>query len=65
MAEPVSTPRVNSHYLDSFTNQTVRLVGKVVQLRGEKAIIFSQGHVTAHLNRVGCSFYILSFLQFV
>jgi replication factor A3 len=52
MAETVSTPRVNSRYLDSFTNQTVRLVGKVMQLRGEQAIISSQGNVTAHLNRV-------------
>lgn len=52
MAEAISTPRINSPYLDSFTNQTIRLVGKVVQLRGGMATIDSQGHVTAHLNRV-------------
>jgi len=51
MAEAVATPRINSQYLDSFTNQTVRIVGKVVQLRGEQATIDAGGNVTAHLNR--------------
>jgi len=51
MAEASSTPRINSQYLDSFTNQIVRLVGKVVQLRGEQATIDAGGNVTAHLNR--------------
>jgi len=51
MAEAISTPRINFTYLDSFTNQTVRLVGKVVQLRGEQATIDASGNVTAHLNR--------------
>ncbi len=55
MAEPISTPRINSTYLDSFTNQTVRLLGKVVQLRGEQATIDAGGNVTAHLNRVHLS----------
>lgn len=53
MAEPISTPRINFSYLDSFTNRTVRLIGKVVQLRGEEATIDAGGQVTAHLNRVG------------
>lgn len=52
MAEAIATPRINSSYLDSFTNQTVRLIGKVVQLRGEQATVDSNGNVTAHLNRV-------------
>jgi len=52
MAESISTPRVNCQYLDHFTNQTVRLIGKVVQLRGDEATIDSQGNVTAKLNRV-------------
>ena len=52
MAEAMSTPRINSSYLETFTNKTVRLIGKVVQLRGEQATIDSMGNVTAHLNRV-------------
>jgi hypothetical protein len=52
MAEAIATPRINSSYLDSFTNQTVRLTGKVVQLRGDQATVDSNGNVTAHLNRV-------------
>ncbi|KAL3423260.1 replication factor A protein 3 [Phlyctema vagabunda] len=51
MAESISTPRITSEYLDSFTNRTVRIVGKVTQLRGEQATIDAQGNVTAHLNR--------------
>jgi len=51
MAEALSTPRITSQYLDSFTNKTVRITGKVTQLRGEQATIDSEGVVTAHLNR--------------
>ncbi|KAH6724293.1 replication factor A protein 3 [Leptodontidium sp. 2 PMI_412] len=51
MAEPISTPRITSTYLDSFTNRTIRIVGKVTQLRGDQATIDSDGIVTAHLNR--------------
>ncbi|KAI9814283.1 MAG: hypothetical protein M1826_002303 [Phylliscum demangeonii] len=39
MAEDIATPRVSAAYLSSFTNQTVRIIGRVVQLRGEQAII--------------------------
>lgn len=52
MAEAIATPRINASYLDSFTNKTVRLIGKVTQLRGETALIDSKGTVTAQLNRV-------------
>jgi replication factor A3 len=52
MAEALSTPRINSTYLDSFTNQTVRVTGKVIQLRGEEATLDANGHINAHLNRV-------------
>jgi replication factor A3 len=51
MADPISTPRITSQYLDSFTNRTIRITGRVTQLRGEQAIIDSDGNVTAHLNR--------------
>ena len=47
-----ATPRVNAKYLDSFTNQTVRILGKVVSLRGETATIDASGSVNLHLNRV-------------
>jgi replication factor A3 len=51
MAESLSTPRINFSYLDHFTGRTVRLTGKVVQLRGEEATIDAGGHITAHLSR--------------
>ncbi|EPE33173.1 Nucleic acid-binding protein [Glarea lozoyensis ATCC 20868] len=46
-----TTPRILSPHLDSFTSRTVRLVGKVVQLRGDQATIDCAGNMTAHLNR--------------
>lgn len=58
MAEAISTPRINSTYLENFTNQTVRLTGKVVQLRGEQATVDAMGNVTAHLNRVCWIFFL-------
>lgn len=51
MAEAISTPRITSEYLDSFTNKTVRLVGKVTQIRGEQATVDARGNVTVHLAR--------------
>ncbi|RKF58471.1 Replication factor A protein 3, partial [Erysiphe neolycopersici] len=51
MAELIYTPRITSSHLDSFTNRTVRLLGKVMQLRGDTAIVDSDGNVTLHLNR--------------
>ena len=47
-----ATPRVNAQYLESFTNQTVRILGKVVSLRGETATISASGNINVHLNRV-------------
>ncbi len=52
MSESVSTPRVTAPYLDSHVGRNVVLVGKVVQLRGDSAVIDSDGNVTAILNRV-------------
>ena len=48
-----ATPRVNAPYLESFTNQTVRIVGKVVALHGETATLDAAGEVQIILNRVG------------
>ncbi len=47
-----ATPRINAKYLDSFTNQTVRILGKVVSLRGETATVDANGTINVHLNRV-------------
>ena len=47
-----ATPRVNAKYLGSFTNQIVRILGRVVSLRGETATIDANGSITVHLNRV-------------
>ena len=47
-----ATPRINAQYLESFINQTVRIVGKVASLRGEIATLDAQGSITIHLNRV-------------
>ena len=46
------TPRVNAPYLESFKGHTVRVLGKVVQLMGESAVINAGGEVRVLLNRV-------------
>ncbi|KAB8296191.1 hypothetical protein EYC80_008974 [Monilinia laxa] len=51
MSETPTTPRITSSYLNSFTSRTVRIVGKVTQLRGENATIDCDGAVTVLLNR--------------
>ena len=48
-----ATPRINARYLESFTNSTIRILGKVVSLRGESATIDANGQVQVYLNRVG------------
>lgn len=50
--EATSTPRISSPYLDTYVGRNVMIVGKVVQLRGEQAVVDADGNVTAHLNRV-------------
>jgi len=52
MAEQVCSPRINAPLLDSFTTKTVRIVGKVKELRGDTATIDAVGVITVHLNRV-------------
>ncbi|KAL9045485.1 MAG: hypothetical protein Q9214_001476 [Letrouitia sp. 1 TL-2023] len=46
-----ATPRVNARYLEAFVNQTVRILGKVVALRGDTATVDAAGTVLVHLNR--------------
>jgi hypothetical protein len=48
----MSNPRITSAYLDSYVGRNVTVVGKVVQLRGDDAVIDADGNITAHLNRV-------------
>ncbi|OJD33192.1 replication factor a protein 3 [Diplodia corticola] len=49
MAE--QTPRITADYLEKFTHRTVRILGKVTQLRGEQATIDAGGSINLHLNR--------------
>ncbi|KAH6675309.1 replication factor A protein 3 [Plectosphaerella plurivora] len=51
MSESVSTPRISSPYLDSHVGRNVIIVGKVTQLRGEIAVLDSDGNVTVNLDR--------------
>ncbi|KAL1886991.1 hypothetical protein Cpir12675_006775 [Ceratocystis pirilliformis] len=51
MADNVSTPRITAPYLDRYINQNVILVGRVAELRGDTAMIESDGMVTVVLNR--------------
>jgi hypothetical protein len=57
--EAASTPRISGPYLDNYVGRNVMVVGKVVQLRGDQAIIDADGNVTAHLNRVSSSLQLL------
>lgn len=47
-----ATPRINARYLEQFTNSTVRILGRVTNLRGESATIDASGSIQLHLNRV-------------
>lgn len=47
------TPRVLQPHLSAFQHRIVRVVGKVVQLRGETAVIDAGGQIDVVLNRVG------------
>ncbi|KAF2102353.1 replication factor A protein 3 [Rhizodiscina lignyota] len=46
-----ATPRVTSQYLEQFQNRTIRILGRVTQLRGDQATIDADGQVTVILNR--------------
>ncbi|KAI8625183.1 hypothetical protein F5Y19DRAFT_489857 [Xylariaceae sp. FL1651] len=48
--ESASTPRISASMLDSYVGQNVIVVGKVMQLRGESAILDADGQVNAILN---------------
>lgn len=46
------TPRILAPHLSNFQHRIVRVLGKVVQLRGEQAIIDAGGQIDVILNRV-------------
>ena len=46
------TPRITAPYLEQFSHQTVRILGKVRQLRGEQATNDAGGQISVYLNRV-------------
>lgn len=45
-------PRINAPLLEQFQSRIVRVVGKVVELRGDRAVIDSRGAITVFLDRV-------------
>ncbi|KAK2048918.1 replication factor A protein 3 [Colletotrichum somersetense] len=51
MAEATSTPRITAQYLDNYVGRNIMLIGKVLQLRGDSAVLEADGNVTAILNR--------------
>ena len=51
------TPRVLQPHLSQFQHRIVRVLGKVVQLRGENAIIDAGGQIDVVLNRVRCNYF--------
>lgn len=46
------TPRVNAPLLSRFVDRTVRIIGKVTELHGDKAVIDASGPITLALQRV-------------
>ncbi|KAL5612905.1 hypothetical protein BROUX41_004018 [Berkeleyomyces rouxiae] len=51
MNDNISTPRITGAYLDKYVDHNVILVGRVVELRGDTALVESDGMVTVLLNR--------------
>ena len=52
------TPRILAPHLSTFQHRIVRVLGEVVQLRGDTAVIDAGGHVDVILNRVRVIFYL-------
>jgi len=46
-------PRINAAYLEQFVNQTVRIVGRVSDVREDSAIVDAKGPIKLLLGRVG------------
>jgi energy-converting hydrogenase Eha subunit F len=56
------TPRILAPNLQSFQHKLVRILGKVVQLRGETAVIDAGGNIDVILNRVRLNTFLRSSL---
>lgn len=50
-----ATPRINASLLEQFSNRTVRILGKVIDLRGDTAVVDAGGQITVLLSRVRVS----------
>ncbi|RPA79779.1 replication factor A protein 3 [Ascobolus immersus RN42] len=48
-----ATPRINASFLQQFENQTVIIVGKCIQVRGENALVEAGGNINVHLSPNG------------
>ncbi|KAF3021068.1 hypothetical protein G7054_g14314 [Neopestalotiopsis clavispora] len=48
--DPTSTPRVSARYLGSYIEKPVIVVGKVIQVRGEEALIDADGQISITLS---------------
>lgn len=60
------TPRILAPHLQTFQHKLVRMLGKVVQLRGDTAVIDAGGNVDIILNRVrSYTSLSLSFLSYI
>ncbi|KAJ1980259.1 hypothetical protein H4R33_005524 [Dimargaris cristalligena] len=46
------TPRVNSALLPNYINHSVRIVGKVIQIQGNKAVLEASDHGKVLVNLV-------------
>lgn len=51
MSEQIQTPRILAPHLQKFQHKIVRVTGKVVQLRGETAVIDAGGNIDVILTR--------------
>ncbi|KAK4137583.1 replication factor A protein 3 [Trichocladium antarcticum] len=49
--EATSNPRITCGYLNTYVGRNVIIVGKVIQLRGDEALIDADGNITVNLNR--------------
>ncbi|KAF1983923.1 replication factor A protein 3 [Aulographum hederae CBS 113979] len=47
----LATPRITASFLDQFAHQTVRILGKVTELRGDQATVDAGGAISVVLNR--------------
>lgn len=52
MDQTPQTPRILAPHLSNFQHRIVRVLGTVVQLRGETAVIDAGGQIDVILNRV-------------